>query len=54
MPQPAVDELVDRADLARLPWASKATISNLIGAGYGSLTALANADPQQLYARLLR
>ena len=36
------------ADYARLPWASKATISNLIGAGYGSLAKLANAEPQQL------
>jgi len=48
--QPIVDELVNRADLSRMPWASKATISNIIGAGYGSLAQLANADPEQLYA----
>jgi hypothetical protein len=42
--------MVNRADLSRLPWASKATISNIIGAGYGSLAQLANADPEQLYA----
>ena len=35
---------------ARLPWASEATISNIIGAGYGSLSQLANADPERLYA----
>jgi hypothetical protein len=33
-----------------MPWASKATISNLIGAGYGSLAQLAAADPERLYA----
>ncbi len=44
-----VSELVNRADLSRLPWASKATISNILGAGYGSLHQLANADPEQLY-----
>lgn len=41
-------DLVNRADLSRIPWASKATISNIIGAGYGSLARLANADPEQL------
>ena len=45
-----VSELVNRADFSRLPWASKATISNIIGAGYGSLYKLANADPEKLYA----
>lgn len=45
-----VSELVNRADFSRLPWASKATISNIIGAGYGSLAKLANADPEKLYA----
>ncbi len=40
--------LVHRADFSRLPWASKATVSNIIGAGYGSLAKLANADLQQL------
>lgn len=42
-------DLVNRADFSRLPWASKATISNIIGAGYGSLAELAKADPEQLY-----
>jgi hypothetical protein len=45
-----ISELVNRADFSRLPWASKATISNLIGAGYGSLAKLADANPEQLYA----
>ena len=44
-----VSELVNRADLSRLPWASKATISNILGAGYKSLHQLANADPERLY-----
>ena len=44
-----VSELVNRADLSRLPWASKATISNILGSGYGSLHQLANADPERLY-----
>jgi hypothetical protein len=46
--------LINRADFSRLPWASKATISNIIGAGYGSLAQLAAADPQQLYADFFR
>ncbi len=37
-------DLVNRADFSRLPWASKATISNIIGAGYASLSQLASAD----------
>jgi hypothetical protein len=49
LPEAVVTELVNRADFSRLPWASKATISNIIGAGYGSLAKLANADPEQLY-----
>jgi Domain of unknown function (DUF4332) len=42
--------LVHRADFSRLPWASKATISNIVGAGYASLGQLADANPEQLYA----
>jgi hypothetical protein len=49
LPEPVIFELVNRADFSRLPWASKATISNIIGAGYPSLQALANANPEQLY-----
>ena len=45
-----VRAVVDRADLSRLPWASKATVSNIINAGYGSLDRLAGADPEQLNA----
>ncbi len=44
-----ITQLVNMADFSRLPWASKATISNLVGAGYGSMSKLANADPDQLY-----
>lgn len=50
LPEEVIVELVNRADFSRLPWASKATISNIIGAGYGSLAKLAGADPEQLYA----
>lgn len=50
----AILELVNRADFSRLPWASKATISNIIGAGYSSLAKLASADPEQLYADFFR
>lgn len=42
--------MVHRADLSRMPWASRATISNLVGAGYGSVAKLANAQAEQLYA----
>jgi hypothetical protein len=49
LPEQMVSELVNRADFSRLPWASKATISNIIGAGYPNLLALANANPEQLY-----
>jgi hypothetical protein len=49
VPELIINELVNRADFSRLPWASKATISNIIGAGYASLKKLANANPDQLY-----
>jgi hypothetical protein len=48
LPEAEIDELVNRADFSRMPWASKATISNIFGAGYGSLVKLAHADPEQL------
>lgn len=48
LPPSMIDSLVNRADLSRMPWASKATTSNIIGAGYGSLRLLANADPEKL------
>ena len=54
LPSAVVAELVQRADLSRLPWASKATISNIIGAGYGSLARLASAEPEQLYQDFFR
>jgi hypothetical protein len=54
LPAAIIGELVNRADFSRLPWASKATISNIIGAGYGSLVQLANANPEQLFADFFR
>jgi len=54
LPESVVLDLVNRADLSRLPWASKATIANIIGAGYGSLRQLASAHPEQLYADFFR
>lgn len=50
LPEAVILDLVHRADLSRLPWSSKATIANIIGAGYGSLAALASANPDELYA----
>jgi hypothetical protein len=49
LPVTIILELVNRADLSRMPWASKATISNIVGAGYGSVAQLANANPEKLY-----
>ncbi len=54
LPAVVISDLVNRADFSRLPWASKATISNIIGAGYGNLSQLANADPDQLYQDFFR
>jgi len=54
IPTTIISELVNRADFSRLPWASKATISNIIGAGYASLAQLAHANPDQLYADFFR
>lgn len=54
LPEEVILALVNRADFSRLPWASKATISNIIGAGYASLAQLANADPEQVYADFFR
>ena len=50
LPVELITELVNRADLSRMPWASKATISNIIAAGYPSLASLVAAEPQKLYA----
>jgi hypothetical protein len=50
----AVLAMVHWADLSRMPWASKATISNIVGAGYGSMAKLANANTEQLYADFFR
>ncbi len=49
LPEAEINELINRADFSRLPWASKATLSNILGAGYGSIAKLANAEPEQLY-----
>ncbi len=54
LPETTIYELVNRADFSRLPWSSKATISNIMGAGYCSIFELANADPEQLYADFFR
>lgn len=43
-----IDEITNRADFSRMPWASKATISNIIGAGYRSIAELAKADREKL------
>jgi hypothetical protein len=48
LPEEEIDEIANRADFSRMPWASKATISNIIGAGYGRIVELANADLEQL------
>ena len=47
-PEAEIHEITHRADFSRLPWTSKATISNIIGAGYGSIVKLAKAQPEQL------
>lgn len=54
LPAAVILDLVHRADFSRLPWASKATISNIIGSGCASLAQLASADPEQLYAAFFR
>jgi hypothetical protein len=54
LPEQVIVDLVNRADFSRMPWASKATISNIIGAGYGSLSKLATTDPERLYADFFR
>ncbi len=53
-PSAVISELVNRADFSRMPWASKATLSNIIGAGYNSLSQLANANPDKLYEDFFR
>ena len=54
LPAAEIKELVNRADLSRMPWASKATISNIIGAGYENVSRLASADPEQVYQDYFR
>ena len=48
IPEEEIHEIAHRADFSRLPWASKATISNIMGAGYGSIVELAKANLDQL------
>ena len=57
--QVSVDEaqitrLVNWADFSRMPWASAATISNIVGAGYGSIAKLAAADLEQVKSDFFR
>jgi len=54
LPEAAIAGLVHRADFSRLPWTSKATVSNYIGAGYTSLAQLANTDLEQVSADFYR
>ena len=54
LPLEVIMQAVNRADFSRMPWASKATISNIIEAGYPSIASLAGADPEQLYADFFR
>lgn len=54
LPAAVIAELVNRADFSRMPWGSKATISNIIGAGYGSLALLVSTDPDQLSTDFIR
>ena len=49
-----VSELVNWADFSRLPWASAATTSNIVGAGYGSIARLAAADLEQVKEKFFR
>jgi hypothetical protein len=53
IPQDFVDGLVQRADMRRLPYHSRKTISHLIHAGAGSIAVLAASDPQTLLAQVL-
>ena len=48
LPVEQVDECTHTADFSRMPWTSKATISNIIRSGYGSITQLANADREKM------
>ena len=50
LPEQVITELVNRADFSRLPWSSKATISNIMGTSYGSLARLSTANPDELFA----
>lgn len=53
IPLDFVAGLVNRADMRRLPYHSRKTISHLIHAGAGSIAALAASDPQTLLAQVL-
>lgn len=51
LPETVITDLVNRADFSRMPWASKATIANIMGAGCASLAEFAEAEAEELYAR---
>jgi len=54
VPLEVVTDLVHRADFSRLPWTSRATISNYIGSGYKSLAQLAGTPLEQVSADFYR
>jgi hypothetical protein len=54
IPLSTITGLVNRADFSRLPWTSRATISNYIGSGYESLAQLADTDLEQVSADFYR
>jgi hypothetical protein len=54
LPVEVITQWVNRADFSRLPWASKATVSNLMGSGYGSIAQLANGHLEQVVADYMR
>lgn len=53
IPESFIIGLVHRADLRRLPYHSRKTISHLMGAGAGSLAALAAMDPDAFVGAVL-
>ncbi len=44
MPEPVIFELVNRADMSRMPFSNRKTVKHLLACGYNSINQIAETD----------
>jgi len=54
VPEPLIQELVNRADMSRLPYSNRKTVKHLSAAGYDTLRKLAETDPEKMMSDMKR